>query len=60
MKEACKEVLRETLIASPALSITAYLSNCFSIQPKKKKWLPASFTVQVEAGAQRLNRSRQK
>lgn len=58
MKEACKEVLRETLIASPALSITAYLSNCFSIQPKKKR-LPASFTVQVEAGAQRLNRSRQ-
>lgn len=49
MKEACKEVLRETLIASPALSITAYLSNCFSIQPKKKK-KAASFLYSAGGG----------
>lgn len=50
MKEACKEVLRETLIASPALSITAYLSNCFSIQPKKKKKKAASFLYSAGGG----------
>lgn len=45
MKEGCKEVLKETLAVSPALSITAYLSNCLYIQPHTRKiqnvcWLP--------------------
>lgn len=37
MKEGCKEALRETLAVSPALSITAYLSNCLYIQPHTQK-----------------------
>lgn len=65
MKEGCEEALRETLAVSPALFITAYLSICLHIQPHKQKkkakitkWLPASFAAQVEAGARKQNRSR--
>lgn len=54
MNEGCKEVLRETLAVSPALSITAYISNCLysrrHTHTKKRKWLPCSFTAQGEVG----------
>lgn len=52
MKEGCKEALRETLAVSPALSITAYLSNCLYIQPHKQKndKMAASFVYRPGVG----------
>lgn len=61
MKEGCKEALRETLAVSLQLSATAYLSDCLYIQSRTKKntkWLLASFTAHVEAGACKQNRRR--